>query len=66
MCNLASQNIYEDTNCYPLNGTRYINRSKIKGKQRITDASNLFSAVTNGKFVSLATAAAIFTSNMNE
>ena len=35
------------------------------GNQEFTSASNLFSAVTNGNFVSSATAAAIFTSNLN-
>lgn len=33
-------------------------------KERFTSASNLFSAVTNGKLVSSATAAAIFASNL--
>lgn len=32
----------------------------------LTKLSNLFSAVTNGKFVSSATAPAIFTSNLDE
>jgi len=35
-----------------------------RGSLEATRASNLFSAVTNGKFVSSATAAAIFTSNL--
>ena len=39
--------------------------SKLWGVQKPTKASNLFSAVTNGRFVSSATAEAIFTSNLD-
>lgn len=39
---------------------------EIAFSQLLTKASNLFSAVTNGKFVSSATAAAIFTSNLRD
>lgn len=38
-------------------------QNPVRGTQ-VTRASNLFSAVTNGKLVSSATAAAIFTSNL--
>lgn len=56
------------TNCsIKLNipSTRRRRRRRYHLVQLRTKASNLFSAVTNGKFVSSATAAAIFTSNLD-